>query len=77
MGQACTKHIYTHDLMSSSQQLCEGVGESPPLHRGGDQAHGGYIVGLRSQGIVLWPGRLAHILSLDPLQRINTFFGPA
>lgn len=30
--------------MTSSQQLCEGVGESPPLHRGGDQAHGGHIV---------------------------------
>lgn len=36
-----------HDLLSASQQHCEEIGESPPLHWG-DRALGGYIFGPKS-----------------------------
>lgn len=39
---------YRHDLMSFSQQHCEGGEKSPLFHRGGDQARGGCILGPKS-----------------------------
>lgn len=73
-GAGLYRARYTHDLMSFSQQHCEGVEKSPLFHRGGDQACRGCIV----VPVIVYSGHrvLAHILSLDPLQRNDVFYEP-